>query len=205
MKGQVGNLTGFAYALMMVGIIMGVGLVVLTSFQQYGTPNQVKTVTNSTATVSELIYPTQQDILIQSGIAGEFGEYRNGTLSLTLNGTSATTANTTVTLNGVSVGQAGGYNTTGVKVIKVTASQLANGLNNVSYQMSNTSDVTSTSITFEYTRQGDVQARSTIDSVTGSFTTLSAWLPIIVVIVAVAIVLGLLGFGFGTAGKKKGR
>lgn len=32
-KGQIGNLTGFAYILMMLGIIMGVALVVLGSFQ----------------------------------------------------------------------------------------------------------------------------------------------------------------------------
>lgn len=205
MKGQVGNLTGFAYALMMVGIIMGVGLVVLTSFQTYGTPNQVKTVSNSTTTVSELAYPTQGDIFVQSGIAGEFGEYRNGTLSVVLNGTSATTENTTVTLNGNAVGLVNGYNTSGTKVITVQASYLVNGRNNVSYQLSNTSDVSSTTISFEYTRLGDVQARSTIGSVTASYTTLAQWLPIIVVIIAVAIVLGLLGFGFGTAGKKKRR
>jgi len=207
MKGQVGNLTGFAYILMMLAIVMGVGLVVLTQFQTVGTPTQMTTATNSTNANVPTAYGGQVNVYVPF-IHYNFGEWRdNNSLTFTSTNSSATipAENFTVKVNGNVVGRANGYNTSAVWTFPLTTSEITNGRNNVSFILGNTTNISSIYLHLEWTRSQDVQARSTIGSVTDSFSTLAGWLPIIVVIVCVAIVLGLLGFGFSTGGRKQKR
>jgi len=205
MKGQVGNLTSFAYVLMMLAIVMGVGLVVLSQFQTVGTPTQVVTAENTTSASGTLGGSSQASDTNVLFSYANFGEFRNASLTFVSDNASKTTANTTVKVNGNTVGLAYGYNTSGTFTVAVSTSYLANGVNNVSYSTGNTTHITDTLMSFGYTRLQDLQARNTIGSVTDSFSTLVGWLPILVVIICVAIVLGLLGFGFSTAGKKQKR
>jgi len=206
MKGQVGNLTSFAYVLMMLAIVMGVGLVVLSQFQTVGTPTQSVTVTNTTNGNNPIVYGEQVTIWIPF-TETNYGEFRLGEVSFINTNSSPVpmTQNVTVTVNGNVVGLVNGYNTSATRTFALTSAKLVNGLNNVSYIMGNKSNVSSTSIQFNYTRQQDLQARNTIGSTIDAFSTLVGWLPILVVIVCVAIVLGLLGFGFSTGGKKQKR
>jgi vacuolar-type H+-ATPase subunit I/STV1 len=52
----------------------------------------------------------------------------------------------------------------------------------------------------------NTMANQTVLAVMDSFSTLTGWLPVIVVVVAIAIVMGILGFSFGgMGGKSKNR
>lgn len=207
MKGQIGNLTGFAYILMMLAIVTGVGLVVLSQFQTVGTPTQTTTVANTTNVNVPIAYGGQVNVYITFDQSASFGEFRQGQLTYTSLNSSATipAENFTTKLNGVVFGRANGYNTSADWTYPLTASQMLNGKNNVSFILGNTTNISSVTLHFNYTRSQDLQARNTIGSTVDAFSTLVGWIPIIVVIVAVAIVLGLLGFGFSTGGKKQKR
>jgi hypothetical protein len=207
MKGQISNLTGFAYILMMVGIVVAVGLVVLSQFQTVGTPVQTTTVANTTNVNNPIAYGAQVNVYITFDQSASYGEFRQGLLTYTSTNSSATipAENFTTKLNGVVFGRTNGYNTSANWAYPLTASQMLNGKNNVSFILGNTTNISSVTIQFNYTRSQDLVARNTVGSTMDAFTTLIGWLPVIVVIIAVAIVLGLLGMGFSTAGKKSKR
>jgi ATP-dependent Zn protease len=206
MKGQMGDITLLGWVLLMVGVMFAVGIVVLSSFQEVGTPTQSATVTNSTNANNPIAYSVDKTIWIPYSQA-TYGEFRQGQLTFTSTNSSATipAENFSVKVNGNQMGRANGYNTSATWIFPLTAGQLVNGLNNVTYTLGNTTNISSTSMTFNYTRQQDLSARNTVGSVIGSFDTLVQWLPIIIVVLVVFVILGLLGFGMTTGGTKRKR
>jgi len=206
MKGQMGNITLLGWVLLMVGVMFAVGIVVLSSFQEVGTPTQSATVTNSTNANNPIAYGVAKTIWIPYTDA-TYGEFREGKLTFTSTNSSATipAENFSVKVNGNQIGYAYGYNTSATRSFALTSSQLVNGLNNVTYTLGNTTNISSTSIKFDWTRSQDLSARNTVGSVIGSFGTLVQWLPIIIVVLVVFVILGLLGFGMTTGGTKSKR
>lgn len=208
MKGQISTLTSIAGAMLILGIVLGLAALMLSTFQNTGAPSQLKDVTNSTTTVNEVAYAQVADVYVDFANPGQYGSFINGTLSIVINGTSATTANTTVKVNGNTPNSGstypqGGYNTSGTKIIYLTAALLANGKNNVSYYSSNTSDVSTTTISFAYYTPGGVQTRSTVGNVITTVGNITDWLPIIIIVVIIGIVLGVLGMT-GMMGHREG-
>jgi hypothetical protein len=206
MKGQMGNITLLGWVLLMVGVMFAVGIVVLSSFQEVGTPTQTATVTNTTNANNPIAYGVAKTIWIPYTDA-TYGEFRDGQLTFTSTNSSATipAENFSVKVNGNQIGYAYGYNTSATRSFALTSSQLVNGLNNVTYTLGNTTNISSTSIKFDWTRSQDLSARNTVGSVIGSFGTLVQWLPIIIVVLVVFVILGLLGFGMTTGGTKSKR
>ncbi len=202
-KGQIQNLTGFGLGLLICGIVLGLTALVLANFNIAASPNQLTTVTNSTTTVQETAYKQVADVWVTFADDGRFGQFVNGSLTIVVNATgpannaSAMTANLTIKVNSNVIGSATGYNTSGTMVFALTAAQLVNGKNNVSYYVSNTSDVSSTSILFDYITPGAVSTTSTVTSVINTVTNLTNWIPIVIIVFVVALILTLLGMSVG--------
>ena len=189
----MGDMTALGAGLMMLGIVFAVGLVVLAQFQISVAPDQNTILTNSTP-INTTTVVTQLDHLLQYA-EHEYGAFLNGSVTTTVKNNATDPLNYTVTVNGNAIGLANGYNETGI--LAVTLSQLTNGLNNVSYLLTNSTTITETTLSLTWEKSSDVDAKNVVGDVLGVYDDAVGWLPIIVIVLVVAIVLGLLGLGFG--------
>jgi len=179
-----------------------ISVTVVANFQPTVAPVQIQTATNSTTTVQETAYKQVADVWVNFG-PHPYGTFNNGTLTVVVNGTgpaanaSAMTANLTIKVNSNVIAPATGSNTSGTKYFPLTAAMLVNGMNNVSYYVSNTSDVSSTTISFAYLTPEGVRAGGILDQTIAGYTTLGTWLPIIVIAIIGIFILVLVMTQFG--------
>ncbi len=193
-KGQVGSLTTLAYGLMAMGIVFAVGLVVLSQFQTVVAPDQLTTLDNSTNLAVVTLMSNQTHLIRFAD--GDYGRFLNGSLAVvtdTNGSSSAALQNWTVWVNSNLIGLGNGYNTS--KSLALTAAQLVNNQNNVTIYHGNSTNITSSTIYFEWEKWQDTDATDTAGDVIDVYGDVVDWLPIIVIVLIIVLILALLGFG----------
>ena len=194
MKGQMGNLTGIGYGLMVLGIVLAIGAVVLTQFSEEASPDLVTSQKNETALSGALASQLTTHNITFGGT--EFGRFVSATLDIdaVINATGVGKTNLTVSVNGNAY--SGRY--IADHTYTLTTTHLVNGKNNIGITIGNASEIvssiTSSTLNITYEKLG-YEAGDTTDSVFDTIGDLVDWLPIIIIVIVVALILSLLGMG----------
>jgi hypothetical protein len=207
-KGQLGDLSNLAWGVMLLGIILILASVIITGFQSssgvagtriLGAANL--NLYNDTLLTTGTGPAVNQSHYILYSVANHDSFIAGNLTTTTVSNNSVGTGNYTVWVNSVLVGNTYGYNTTST-TIQLTAGQLVNNKNNVTYLHPVGWNITNSSMWFAYQQvvfstPGSTVANNTAIAVLGGFSIMSGYIGLIVTIGIMAFLVGLVLLLFG--------
>lgn len=213
-KGQmdIRNLSGFAIALLLVGIVVVIAFLILGSFSS--TVNETQTTNTSSVTALS----NSQGAVNSTGLNDYINSYVNVNVSGYKNDTSANFTATAPSTIWIKVYINGTATTTAYQKAKVSNATYSLTAGKTLYKMTTASNDTAYKNVTEYLKlntnyytytialsAGGVEANTSIGQVSNAFGTIASYLPLIALVVVAGIIIGMVVLSFGGRRKEESK
>lgn len=210
-KGQLGNLTGLAWGIVFLGVILIVGTLVVSGFQASTAINGTLVMagpvtgwnlTGINTTSGAAVANVTEKINI-SIVDTSWNSIAGGVVNVNLTYNSTGALNYTLYMNGVYQGLLNGYNTTNNN-ISIHSANLVNNSNTLTWQLYRDTNITAVGLAVTYwdiSQPANTNANTSATQVLAGLGQFGTYIGLIVTIGVMAVIIGIVLLAFGGMGE----